>query len=74
MKKFIFILALSALVGDPLDSGFFEAPTGERVWWKWFGASLGVMDSDSKCIWNEGEPRPCTFTEFSMMLNFAPGL
>lgn len=74
MKKLIFILVLSALVGDPLDSGFFEAPTGERVWWKWFGASLGVMDDRGQCFWNEGEPRPCSFAEFSIMLSSAPQL
>lgn len=69
MKKYILTIALVVLMGDPMTRGSFQAPTGEIVWWNRMGMSLGVMDSNGQCIWNEGEPRPCTFKEFSIMLS-----
>jgi hypothetical protein len=58
------------MVGDPLITGWFHAPTGEYISWVWLGGSLGVMDTNGKCVWNNGEPRECTFTEFSIMLYY----
>lgn len=71
MKKLIITLLLTVvLIGDPFDTGYFIAPTGETISWKWFRASLAVMDTKGNCVWNEGEPRDCTFAEFSIMLYY----
>ena len=68
MVKFLIIILFVILIGNPLTTGYFDAPTGERVWWNWFGASLGVIDSNGSCVWNNGEPKSCSLQEFSMML------
>jgi hypothetical protein len=63
------ILLTILLIGNPLTFGYFQAPTGETIWWHWFGSSLGVIDSNNQCVWNEGEPRACTITELSILIS-----
>jgi len=53
-----------------LTEGNVIVPTGETIYWKWFGASLGMIDSNQQCVWNEGEPRTCTLTELSILLTY----
>lgn len=67
MKKFILLLLI---FGNPLTTGYFDAPTGERVFWKWFDKELIVMDSNGSCLANStGKPKQCTLRQFSKMLN-----
>jgi hypothetical protein len=61
---------MAVLVGNPLDECLFTAPTGETIYAKWFGASLGVIDSNGRCVWNNGIPENCTISQFSMLLSY----
>lgn len=70
MKKLILTIALTVLIGNPLIQGYFKAPTGETVFWKWFNKELGVIDSTGKCVWNTGVPRNCTNMELSKLLYY----
>jgi hypothetical protein len=73
MKKFVFSIVMTALVGNPFVQGHFLSPTGETVFWKWFDKELGVLDSNGQCVWNSGEPRDCTPAEISKLLYYFEG-
>ena len=66
MKKIIITIILAALF---YSQNYAILPDGRRAVWQWFGASLGLI-TENECIWNEGEPRPCTLTELSIMFYY----
>lgn len=69
MKKFITILLfLGVFYGNPLTTGHFIAPSGEIIWWKWYGKELGCISSYGDCLWNDEKTRQCTLKEFSSLL------
>lgn len=67
-KQFFSILfAVALFVGDPFTAGYFKAPTGETVHWKWIKKTLYVV-SVKQCVFNNtGTPRDCTKEEKKMI-------
>ena len=70
MRSYLFALLFTSIMfGDFLTSGYFDAPTGERVWWKWFDQTLIVLDSNGQCLSNtDGNPIECTNEEISKIM------